>query len=73
MAREYSGRAFDALLERIECASVRWEEGEAQPGPGWPYEDDQAAEQAEGQFMQGSWYAADAKEHRAGPGERRWR
>ncbi|MFM7028089.1 MAG: hypothetical protein ACKOXK_05360 [Chakrabartia sp.] len=73
VAREYSGRAFDALLERIESASVRWEEGEAQPGPGWPYDDDQAAEQAEGQFMQRSWYAADAKEHRSGPGERRWR
>lgn len=64
LAREYSSRAFDALLDRIESASLRWEAGEAQPGPGWPYDDPKDSEQAESQFMKGSWYAADAEEGR---------
>jgi len=64
LAREYSSRAFDALLDRIESASLRWEAGEAQPGPGWPYDDPKESEQAESQFMKGSWYAADAEEGR---------
>ena len=60
VAREYSGGDFDALLERVESASLRWEAGEAQPGPGWPYADDAEAEEREGQFIaKGSWYVAD--------------
>jgi hypothetical protein len=73
LAREYSSRAFDALLDRIESASLRWEAGEAQPGPGWPYDDPKDSEQAEGQFMKGSWYAADAEEGRPARRDRRGR
>lgn len=73
LAREYSSRAFDALLDRIESASLRWEAGEAQPGPGWPYDDPKDSEQAESQFMKGSWYAADAEEDRPARRDRRGR
>lgn len=60
VAREYSAGAFDALLERIESASLWWESGEPLPGPGWPYADDADAEAHEGQFISKvSWYAAD--------------
>lgn len=62
VAREYAGGAFDALLERIEAASLAWEEGEAVPGPGWPFADDRAAVQAEEHFARASWYGADAAE-----------
>ncbi len=60
VAREYAGGAFDALLERIEAASLAWEEGEAVPGPGWPFADDRAAVEAEEHFARASWYGADA-------------
>lgn len=61
IAREYSGGNFPALLERIEWASLDWEEGEAVPGPGpWPIEDAQAAEERESIFKgEQSWYAAE--------------
>ena len=60
VAREYSAGDFDMLLERVESASLRWEAGEALPGPGWPYEDDAEALDREGRFIgKESWYAAD--------------
>jgi hypothetical protein len=63
IAREYSGQTFDALLERIETASLRWEEGEAVPGPGWPYLEPEEADAEESQFLRKqSWYADDAGE-----------
>lgn len=60
VAREYSAQDFDLLLERVESAGLRWDAGEAQPGPGWPYADDAEAEAREGAFIaKGSWYVAD--------------
>ncbi len=32
LAREYSSEGFDRLVERVECASLDWEEGETLPG-----------------------------------------
>lgn len=61
MAREYAAGGFDALLERIESASLDWEAGEPVPGPGWPLEEDAAAA-AEAQFQRASWYSAEAAE-----------
>jgi hypothetical protein len=63
IAREYSGQSFDALLERIENASLGWEEGEPVPGPGWPHLDLDEALGQEAQFVrERSWYAAEAGE-----------
>lgn len=61
MAREYAAGGFDALLERIESASLDWEAGEPVPGPGWPLEEDAAAA-AEAQFQRASLYSAEAAE-----------
>ena len=71
MAREYAAGGFDALLERIESASLDWEAGEPVPGPGWPLEEDAAAA-AEAQFQRASWYSAEAAET-ARPARRRSR
>lgn len=71
MAREYAAGGFDALLERIESASLDWEAGESVPGPGWPLEEDAAAA-AEAQFQRASWYSAEAAET-ARPARRRGR
>lgn len=71
MAREYAAGGFDALLERIESASLDWEAGEPVPGPGWPLEEDAAAA-AEAQFQRASWYSAEAAET-ARPARRRGR
>lgn len=71
MAREYAAGGFDALLERIESASLDWEAGEPVPGPGWPLEEDAAAA-AEAQFQRASWYGAEAAET-ARPARRRGR
>lgn len=71
MAREYAAGGFDALLERIESASLDWEAGEPVPGPGWPLEEDDAAA-AEAQFQRASWYSAEAAET-ARPARRRGR
>jgi hypothetical protein len=60
MAREFVSGNFDALLERIEAAGLDWEEGDALPGPGWPYDDRAAAEEREAAFERGSWYGAEA-------------
>lgn len=74
VAREWTSGNFDALLERIEHASLGWEAGEHLPGPGaWPVDpDDEAAEspaQREERFVrQASWYAAEAEEALGGPG-----
>lgn len=60
IAREYSAGDFDRLLERVESASLWWEAGEAQPGPGWPYADAAEADDREGRFLtRESWYADD--------------
>ncbi|QEA14788.1 hypothetical protein [Novosphingobium ginsenosidimutans] len=69
VAREYAGGDFDALLERIEAASLGWEEGEAVPGPGWPFADEEDAQRGEAHFLGASWYAANA----APPAQRRGR
>ncbi|MDZ4306280.1 MAG: hypothetical protein U0988_00205 [Allopontixanthobacter sp.] len=63
VAREYSGEAFDALLERIEWAGFDWEEGEAIPGPGAPAgTPDEQAQECEDRFTQGrSWYVAEVQ------------
>lgn len=71
VAREYTAKGFDALLERVETASLLWEEGEPQPGPGWPFADGAEAEEAEGRFLTASWYAAQAAELAAKPGRGR--
>ena len=71
MVREYAAGGFDALLERIESASLDWEAGEPVPGPGWPLEEDAAAA-AEAQFQRASWYSAEAAET-ARPARRRGR
>jgi hypothetical protein len=63
VAREYAGGDFDALLERIEFASLTWEKGEAVPGPGWPHRTRRVAEESEAQFLKQSWYMADGNEH----------
>ena len=60
MAREYAAGGFDALLERIESASLDWEAGEPVPGPGWPQGDAEAAQAAEDRFLRDSWYGAEA-------------
>lgn len=39
VAREYVGEGWDALLERVEWASLDWEEGEALPGHPRPFDD----------------------------------
>lgn len=62
VAREYSSSAFDRLLERIETASLDWEEGESMPGRnvelGTSAQDASAAENS---FVaRESWYASDA-------------
>ena len=53
----------DALLVRIEFASLTWEKGEAVPGPGWPHRTRRVAEESEAQFLKQSWYMADGNEH----------
>lgn len=60
MAREYAAGGFDALLERIESASLDWEAGEPVPGQGWPQDDAEAAQAAEDRFLRDSWYGAEA-------------
>lgn len=62
MAREWSAGNFDALLERIEWASLDWEAGERLPGPGpWPPEDIDEARRREDRFISAdSWYGANA-------------
>ncbi len=61
VAREYSAQGFDALLERIEVASLDWEEGEAIPGRNWPLLDEEQARSQESRFNSGdSWYTAEA-------------
>ena len=62
IAREYASGNLDALIERIETASLHWEEGESVPGPGpWPIDDPQEAEERESEFIgKQSWYAAEA-------------
>lgn len=64
IAREYSGEAFDALLERIEWAGFDWEDGEAVPGPGAPAgtPDEEALENENRFTRERSWYAANAGE-----------
>jgi len=62
VAREYSSGHFDALLTRIGSDSLYWGANEAQPGPGWPFEDDQEAQKAEERFRRGSWYFSNALE-----------
>lgn len=71
IAREYSGEAFDALLERIEWASFDWEDGEAVPGPGAPAgtPGDEALECENLFTRERSWYAAQVEAE--DPGRRR--
>ena len=62
LSREYTGMAFDNLLERIEADSLHWVEGEPLPGPGWPALDDKEGQKAEQTFVKTSWYAHDMGE-----------
>lgn len=62
VAREWSARDFEALLDRIESDSVLWTAGEALPGQGWPYDDPAAAQARQERFAsEESWYAAEAR------------
>lgn len=60
VAREYSGGALDALLERIEWGGFDWEDGDPVPGPGAPAgTPDDVAKDYEKQFLhERSWYAS---------------
>ncbi len=61
VAREWSSRDFEALLDRIESDHVLWTENEALPGRGWPYDDPAEARAAQDRFVRDeSWYAAEA-------------
>ena len=67
IAREYSGEAFDALLERIEWAGLDWEDGEAVPGAGAPAGTPGAEALANERRFTGerSWYAAQVEQYDA--------
>ena len=74
IARESASGNLDALLERIETASLDWEAGESVPGPGpWPIDDPQEAQERESRFVgKQSWYAAEASaQSQRPPGRRR--
>lgn len=64
IAREWSAGNFEALLERIEWASLGWEDGEHIAGPGaWLGEDPKVARASEDRFVASeSWYAAAAEQ-----------
>lgn len=64
IAREYSGEHFDRLLERIECASLDWEDDETLPGANFALGSDvDAGIRDQDRFVaQRSWYAANAAE-----------
>lgn len=64
MAREFSAEGWDALLERIEWADLRWEDGETLPGAQWPHEE-RPGEDRQDKFIGRSWYAALAEEELA--------
>ncbi|RDC60234.1 hypothetical protein HME9302_01435 [Alteripontixanthobacter maritimus] len=68
IAREYSGEALDRLLERIEFASLDWEDGEPLPGRVVDLgADGSEAERGERRFLtETSWYAAAMREQAAG-------
>lgn len=66
LSREYTGMAFDNLLERIEADSLHWGEDEPLPGPGWPLLDEKEGQKAERSFVKQSWYAHDVGEKRRG-------
>jgi len=62
ISREYTGMAFDNLLERIELDALHWVGDEPLPGPGWPSLDEKAGQKAEREFVKTSWYAHDVGE-----------
>lgn len=66
LSREYTGMAFDNLLERIEADRLQWNEDEPLPGPDWPRLDGKEAQKAEREFAKTSWYAHDVGEKRRG-------
>lgn len=61
LARELASGNLDALLERIETASLHWEGDEGVPGPGpWPVDDPQELEERDSKFIgEMSWYASE--------------
>lgn len=62
VAREWSAKDFEALLERIEWDSLVWHEEDPQPGPGWPNSDIYDADIEQDRFLRHeSWYAAEAE------------
>ena len=67
VAREYVAEGWDKLLERVEFASLDWEDGEVLPGKDpWPPTDPDRAADAEKAFIgQRSWYMADAADDQA--------
>lgn len=73
IAREYASGNLDALLERIETASLDWEAGESVPGPGpWPIDDPDEAEEHESGFVgKQSWYTAEETAQSQRPQRRR--
>ena len=64
VAREYTGQAFDRLLERIEAAGLDWEAGDVLPGKWIDHgaEPDDAREAEDKFFAHESWYGALARE-----------
>ena len=67
VAREYVAEGWDKLLERVEFASLDWEDGEVLPGKDpWPPTDPDRAADAEKAFIgQRSWYMAEAADDQA--------
>lgn len=73
ISREYTAPAFEALLERIEWASVHWEAGESLPVNGDPIEHRPDGEAREENFIRkDSWYAAEVADAEPPRGRRRF-